>query len=73
MFDLNRWPIIQRIGRRFRSNMYIPVYHTNGRSIKNMIGVVKNRLVGMGLEAVSSVLVQCIVLLVLVLAKVNEQ
>ena len=49
MFDLNRRPIIQRIGRRFRSNMYIPVYHTNGRSIKNMIGVVKNRLVGMGL------------------------
>ena len=31
-----------------RSNMYIPVYHTNGRSIKNMIGVM-NRLVGMGL------------------------
>ena len=29
--------------------MYIPVYHTNGRSIKNNIGVVVNRLVGMGL------------------------
>ena len=48
MFDLNQQAIIQRIGRRFRSNMYIPVYHTNGRSIKNMIGVVVNRLAGMG-------------------------
>ena len=34
----------------YRSNMYIPVYHTNGRSIKNKIGVVINRLVGMGLK-----------------------
>ena len=48
-FDLNRWPIVQRIGRRFRSNLYILVYHTNGRPIKNTIGVVMNRLVGMGL------------------------
>ena len=30
------------------SNMYIQC-HTNGGSIKNMIGVVVNRLVGMGL------------------------
>ena len=33
MFDLNRGTI-GRLYRRFRSNMYIPVYHTNGRSIK---------------------------------------
>ena len=33
-----------------KSNMYIPVYHTNGRSIKNTIGVVMHRLVGMGLK-----------------------
>ena len=32
-----------------RSNMYISRSHTNGRSIKNTIGVVMNRLVGMGL------------------------
>ena len=51
MFDLNRRAIIQRIGHRFRSNMYIPVYHTNGQSIKNMIAVVVNCLVGMGLNA----------------------
>ena len=30
--------------------MYIPVSHTNGRSIKNTIGVVMHRLVGMGLK-----------------------
>ena len=29
--------------------MYIPVYHTNGRSIQNAVGIVVNRLVGMGL------------------------
>ena len=29
--------------------MYIPVYHTNRRPFKNTIGVVINRLVGMGL------------------------
>ena len=49
MFDLNRWPIAQRIGRRFRSNLYILVYDTNRRPIINMIGVAVNRLVGMGL------------------------
>ena len=32
--------------------MYIPVYHTNGRPIKNTIGVVMNLLVGMGLYRV---------------------
>ena len=30
--------------------MYIQVSHTNGRSIKNMIGAVVNRLMGMGLK-----------------------
>ena len=50
MFDLNRWPIIQRIGRRLRSNMHILVYHTYRRPIKNTIGVAVNRLVGMGLK-----------------------
>ena len=50
MFDLNRRPILWMIARRFRSNMYIPVYHTNRRPFKNMIGVVKNRPVGMGLK-----------------------
>ena len=29
MFDLNQWPILWTITHRFRSNMYIPVYHTN--------------------------------------------
>ena len=37
---------------------YILVYHTNGRSVKNMIGVIVNRLVGMGLNAyISTMLV----------------
>ena len=39
MFDLNRRLIVQRIGRRFRSNLYIIVYHTKRRPIKNTIGV----------------------------------
>ena len=30
--------------------MYIPVYHTNRRLITNTVGVVVNRLVGMGLK-----------------------
>ena len=30
--------------------MYILVSHTNGRSVKNTIGMVVNRLVGMGLK-----------------------
>ena len=38
-FYLNRWPIIQRIGRRFKSNLYILVYHTNRRPIRKTIGV----------------------------------
>ena len=50
MFDLNRRPILWTIGHRFRSNMYIPVYHTNRRPITNTIGLVKNRLVGMALK-----------------------
>ena len=37
--------------------MYIPVYHTNGRSIKNKIGMVMNRLVGMGLKAILNVVI----------------
>ena len=42
---------IGRLYRRFISNLYIPVCHTNRRSIKNMIGVVVNRLVGMTLNS----------------------
>ena len=34
MFDLNRRPILWAIGHRFKSNMHIPVCHTNGRSLK---------------------------------------
>ena len=56
MFDLNRPPILCMIGGRFRSNMYIAVSHTNRRPIKNTIGVVKNRLVGMALYNVISVI-----------------
>ena len=41
--------LYRRLYRRLVLNLYIPVYHTNGRSIKNMIGVVLSRLVGMGL------------------------
>ena len=33
----------------YKQNLYIPVYRTNRRPIKNTIGVVMNRLVGMGL------------------------
>ena len=50
MFDLNRRPILWTIGRRFRLNLYILVSHTNRQPIKNTIGVVTNRLVGMGLK-----------------------
>ena len=32
-----------------RLNMYIPVYHTNGRYIRDTIGAIMNCLVGMGL------------------------
>ena len=35
--------------------MYIPVSHTNGRSIKNTNGVVVNRLVGKGIKRASSI------------------
>ena len=52
MFDLNRrynQLIVALIERRFILNMYIPVSHTNWQPIQNMIGVVVNRLVGMGL------------------------
>ena len=31
---------------QFSSNMYIPVSHSNGRSIKNTIGMAMNRIVG---------------------------
>ena len=37
---------VQLANRRTDSYMYIPVSHTNGRSIKNTIGMVVNRLVG---------------------------
>ena len=53
IFDLNRgynWPIVAQsmYSSDCRSDMYIPVCHANGRYIKNMIGMVLNRLVGMG-------------------------
>ena len=44
IFDLNRSTA------DCRSNVYIPVCHTNRRPIRNTIGVVKNRLVGMALK-----------------------
>ena len=47
MFDLNR-----QYNRRSRSNMYIPVSHTNGRSIKNTLGVVMHHLLGVGLKGI---------------------
>ena len=50
-FDLNRLPILWTIGHQFKSNLYIPVYHTNRRPIRNTIGVIKNRLVGTGLKS----------------------
>ena len=34
----------------YRLNLYIAVCHSNGRSLKNTISVVVNRLVGMGLK-----------------------
>ena len=34
----------------YKSNLYIPVCHTNRRPIKNTISVVVNRLVGMALK-----------------------
>ena len=34
----------------YKLNLCIPVYYTNRRPIKNMIGVVMNRLVGMALN-----------------------
>ena len=53
MFSKNRCynrpynrPILRRFVRRFRFDMYIPVSHTNGRSIKNEISEVRNRPVG---------------------------
>ena len=36
----------------YKLNLCIPVYHTNRRPIKNMIGVVMNRLVGMALKRI---------------------
>ena len=43
-------PIIALIVAPIQINMYILVSHTNGRSIKNTIDMVMNRLVGMGLK-----------------------
>ena len=40
---------------RFISNMYISVSHINGRPIKDMIGVVMTRLVGMGLKVLAPI------------------
>ena len=57
MFNLNQCTNHPRIDRfygqlpqQFIFKPYILPLHTNGRSIKNMIGVVVNRLVGMGLN-----------------------
>ena len=52
-FDLNRLPILWTIGHCLKSNLYIPVYHTNRQPIRNTIGVIKDRLVGMGLKAIN--------------------
>ena len=60
MFDMNQlynWLIMRRLVRRFRSNMYIPVSHTNRRSIQNTIGLVMNHLVGIGLKVANANLV----------------
>ena len=61
MFDMNwcyNWLIVAPINCRAddSSNMYIPVSHTNGRSINNTISVLMNRLVGMGLRLFGSCL-----------------
>ena len=45
MFDLNQW-YNRRYNRPIDSYMYIPVSYTNGWSVKNTIGMVVNRLVG---------------------------
>ena len=47
MFDMNR-RYNHSMGQ-LKLNMYNLVSHTNKRSVKDMIGVVVNRLVGMGL------------------------
>ena len=46
IFDMNR-PIVQPTVPPIR-DMYIQVSHNYGRSMKNMIGMVVNQLVGMG-------------------------
>ena len=58
-FDTNRpynQPIVAPIlsSVDYKLNLYIPVCHTNRRPIKNMIGVVMNRLVGMALKSLFS-------------------
>ena len=57
MFDPNRcynWRYNRHYNRLIiaQIHMYIPVSHTNGRFIKNTIGVVVNLLVGMGLQQI---------------------
>ena len=54
-FDINRRynrPIVPTADctADYKLNLCISVYHTNRRPIKNMIGVVMNRLVGMALR-----------------------
>ena len=51
----------QTIGRRFRSNMYILVCHTNRQPINKTIGVVTNRLVGMALKIQNALAIVAII------------
>ena len=52
-FDLNRCiksaNFMGEMAPIHKKNLYIPVFHTNWRSPKDMVGVVMNCLVGMGL------------------------
>ena len=52
-FDLNhctKSAEYGRLWRRFISNLHIQVSHTNGQSLKILIDVVMNRLVGMSIK-----------------------
>ena len=42
--------------------MYIPVCHTNRQPVQNTIGVVMNRLVGMGLKILHDLNVKSVVI-----------
>ena len=49
MFDLNWWPILWAILVPIQIKDVHSSVHTNRQPIKNLIGVVMNRLVGMSL------------------------